>query len=110
MEHQVSETMETVGERAGLSYEEAMRRAPDHVVPRAKRGQFSREVAKKRRDEQNKRANLARYRAFRALALAHPDQYDEYLREAKAAVAEEFGPLVAVDPTDDPVTGGNADE
>ena len=106
MEHQVSEKTETIGERAGLSYEEAMRRAPDHVVPRAKRGQFSREVAKKRRDEQNKRANLARYRAFWALALAHPDQYEDYLREAKAAVAEEFGPLVA----SAPVTSGNADE
>ena len=98
------------GEKGELSYAEAMERAPiRNTGMRAQKGQFSPEVAKERRLEQNKRNNLARYRATRALALAHPDQFEQYMRAARISVNDEYGPLVTTGITDDGSFYGDTD-
>lgn len=83
----MSEQQEAVD---GLSFEEAMSRGGER---RARVKGLDKETAKVRRTEQNKRANIARYRAFRALSLAHPAQYEAYYKQAKADVESESEPL-----------------
>jgi hypothetical protein len=50
-------------------------------------------VAQVRRQERLRRESLARQKALRALADAHPDEYRRLLADVKAAIAVEAGPL-----------------